>query len=320
MNQILQVDGDKKSSAIDTKKIVLFFAVCIIVFGIIFSIVGVYTAHKNKSNEKVTPSTPEGSGSTQNPEYVPTITLAQNEDNKLIIKIESQIAISHIIYNWNSEASQTIEETGKTSIEEIIEIPMGENIFNLSVIDSDGKETKKQETYIIESPKPVIELSVIGNDIKISVTSETELSYITYRWNLETEKKEDMLTYENKMQFEKQIEIPKGQNTLKIVAVDINGIQVEKSQEIKGVTKAKTTTVIRDGYIHFTVIGEDKIKLVEFEFNGQSFVMNEETFGQTNVVNYKIKLIDGMNYLKIISTTENGAQDTSLWKYEYKTQ
>lgn len=315
MNQILQVERTKrtKSSSIDTKKIVLFFAVSIIIFGIILLGQGAYSMYKNKINEKVTLPTPEV------PEYEPTITFTKTEDNKLIINVESEKAISHIIYNWNAEVSETLDESGKTSIEEIIEIPVGENVLNISVIDTEGKETKKTETYIIEATKPVIELSVVGNEIKISVTSETELSYVTHKWNSENEQKHDMLIYEDRTKFEKQLEIPKGQNTLKIIAVDINGNMAEKSQEIKGITKARTTTIVRGEYLYFTVIGEENIKTVEFTFNGQKRLMNTDTFGTTKEVNYKLKLVSGMNYLKIVSTTESNAQDTSLWKYEYIT-
>jgi len=322
MNQILQVQETKRNSKpIDTKKVVLFFAVCLIIFGIILLGQGAYSVYQNKINEKVTPSTPDGSGSVQEPEYLPpTITLTKTEDNKVIINVESMVAISHIIYDWNNSTAQTLDETGKTNIEEIIDIPVGENVLNISVIDSNGEETKKSETYVVEASKPVIELSVVGNDIKITVTSEVELSYVTYKWNSEEEKKQDMLTFEDRTKFEKKLEIPKGQNTLKIVAVDINNNQSEKSQEIKGVTKAKTSTIVRGEYLHFTVTGEENIKTVEFEFNGKKYLMNTDTFGETKVVNYKMKMISGWNYLKIISTTQSEAQDTSVWKYEYKVQ
>ena len=319
MNQILQVQENRKTSnPVDTKKIVLFFAVCIIIFGLFFVGQGAYVAYKNKQNEKVTPQEQEPGTSVEEPEYLPpTITLTKTEDNKVVINIQSEIAISHIIYDWNSATAETLDETGKTNIEEIIDIPVGENVLNISVIDSNGKETKKSETYIVEASKPVIELSVVGNDIKITVTSEVELSYVTYKWNLEEEKKQDMLTFEDRTKFEKQLEIPKGQNTLKIVAVDKNENKTEKSQEIKGVTKAKTTTLADGEYLHFTVTGED-IKTVEFVFNGQSFLMNTDTFGETKVVKYKMKMIQGWNYLKIISTTQSGVQDTTIWKFEYK--
>lgn len=324
MNQILQVQETKRNSnSVDTKKVVLFFSACLIIFGIILLGQGAYSLYQNKQNEKVTtPSEPDSSGGETPlvPEYTPIITLTKTEDNKVIINVESQIAISHIIYDWNSGTAETLDETGKTNIEEIIDIPVGENVLNISVIDSNGKETKKSETYIVEASKPIIELSVVGNDIKIVVTSEVELSYVTYKWNSEEEKKQDMLTFEDRTKFEKQLEIPKGQNTLKIVAVDINNNSSEKSQEIKGITKAKTTTIARNEYLHFTVTGEENIKTVEFEFNGKKFLMNTDTFGETKVVNYKVQMVSGWNYLKVISTTQSGAVDTTVWKYEYKTQ
>ena len=325
MNQILQVQETKRNSKpVDTKKVVLFFAVSILIFGLIMLGQGAYNIYLAKVNEKVNPQNPPvSSGNDDTPIEIitpPTITLTQTEDNKLIINVESQTAISHIIYNWNNEAAQTLDETGKTNIEEILDIPTGENTFNLSVIDANGTETKEQKQFVVEVSKPVIELSVVGNNIKINVTSEVELSYVTYRWNLEVEKKDDMTTYENRAKFEKTLEIPKGQNTLKIIAVDKNGNKTEKSQEIKGVTKAKTTVIAKGKYLDFTIIGEDNIKTVEFEFNGKKYIMNTDTFGQTKTVHYMVEMIKGMNYLKITSTTQNNAVDTTVWKYEYKGQ
>ena len=80
----------------------------------------------------------------------------------------------------------------------------------LTVLDSDNskksrKEPDQQPTYminqgpvpmqiqepvrLIEEPRPEIELSVVGKDIKITVTSEIELSEITYQWNSDKVKK-----------------------------------------------------------------------------------------------------------------------------------
>ena len=324
MNQILQIQENrrKNNSQLDTKQIVLFFAVAIFIFGLIFVGEGAYAIYKEKQNQKVNPSTPNGSGSVQEPEYLPpTIILTQTEDNKLTIKVESQTAISHIIYNWNNDVPITLDETGKTNLEEIIDIPTGENTINISVIDSNGIETKEQKTYVIEQSKPVIDLSVIGNDIKITVTSEVELSYVTYKWNLEEEQKDTMITYENRKKYEKQLEIPKGQNTLKIVAVDTNGNESVKSQEIKGVAKLKDPRVEVTGeYICFVFEAEDNMKTVEYTFNGKKFIMNTDTFGQTKTVQYKLKVREGWNYLKLIGTTQVDAKNETIWKYEHKPQ
>lgn len=314
MNQILQMKQDtekvNKNKDNNIKDVVIFLGILLGVFALVF---GAYLIYKNVSSN--TPPVEEKP--VEVPEYIPIISLEQTQDNRLIINIESQIELNNFKYNWNNEESQTIQLDGKKNIEKIIDIPVGENIIYISVIDINGKETTKQGSYIVEEPKPQIELSVVGNYIKITVTSEVELREIRYRWNLENEKREDMLTYENRKNFEKQIEIPIGQNTLKIVAIGANGKQAEKSQEIKGITKAVTTTKIEGEYIHFTVTGKENIKTVEFEYNGKKYIMNTDTYGQTKTVHYKLKLIQGKNYLKITSTTESGGVDTTEWERQY---
>ena len=45
--------------------------------------------------------------------------------------------------------------------------------------------------------------------------------------------------------------------------------------------------------------------------------MNIDTFGETKEVKYKMEMVSGKNYLKITSTTQSGAVDTSYWVREY---
>ena len=317
MNQILYVQDKSKSNSVDTKRVVLFFAVSITIFGLIFLGEGIYSVYKNKQNTKVSEESLKPGIET--PIKVPTINLIRTEDNKVVIKVEGEIQISNIIYGWNNDTTKTVEGNGATNIEEIIEIPTGENTLNITVVDSTGNETNKQETYIVEQSKPVIELSVVGNDIKIVVNSKEELSYVMYKWNSEQEKKEDMKIYENRTKFEKSIEIPRGENTLKIVAVDKNENKTEKTQEIKGVTKPKNPKVVVKGqYIDFTVEAEENIASVEFSINGKKYLMDKNTFGETKEVHYKVPMIQGMNYFKIAAKTVSGGETSSVWKYEYK--
>lgn len=324
MNQILQVQENRnknRSNPIDTKKIVLFFGACLIIFGLIMLGQGAYSAYQNHINRPVEPPKDSGGDAV---EYTPIIVMTQTEDNKLKINVDSQIAISHIIYNWNNDAAVTLDQLGKTSIEEIIDIPIGENIIKLSVIDLNGKETKQEGNFVIDQTKPVIEIFKSGNDIRIKVTSKVELSYITYKWNNEAEKREQMLTYEDKKNFEKKIEIPKGQNTLKVVAVDINNNTSENSKVLEGVPQAITKAKVKGEYLHFSVTSEVyNVESVEFEFNGKKYLMNATTFGKTKEVNYKLKLINGWNYLKITTKLEKDNFDstkTTYWKYEFKQQ
>jgi len=311
MNQILQVIETKKHlKPIGAEKIFIFFLLAIILLGIG---VGGYYIYINISNGNIKLPI-----FVQVPEETATITLTKTDRNKLVINVESETGIDKITYTLNNGESQVIDLTGETIIEETISMIDGENTISISVLDVEGKETTKQQVFVVEPPKPVIELSVVGNDIKITVTSEIELEEITYNWNLDNVKKENMATYENRLSFEKQLEIPIGHNTLTIVATDINGGITEKVQEIKGVTKATTTTEVVGEYLHFTVKGKENIEKVEFEFNGQRFLMNTETFGQTKKVHYKVKLVEGKNYLTITSTTQSGGVDVTSWEEEYK--
>jgi len=310
MNQILQVNSNKnKDNSKHKKDVMLFIIILLIVFSICM---GIYMIFMNIINGNIDIPIFKDV-----PEDKVEIILTKVDRNKITINIQSEIGISKILYDLNGEQSKVIDGLGKTFIEETIEIPVGENIIYVSVTDINEKETTKEETIIIEAPKPVIELSVVGNNIKVIVNSEVELSEIRYKWNKENKKKENMITYENKMSFEKKLEIPIGENTLTIVAIDINGERSEKTQVIKGVTKATATTNVEGEYLHFTVVGKENIEKVEFEFNGQKFLMNTETFGETKKVHYKVKLIEGMNYLTIKSTTKSGGTETTSFEQKY---
>lgn len=308
MNQILQVNNNNNNLK-HKKDIVLFLIILLIVFCLSM---GAYMLFKNIINGNIKlPIFRE------EPKETTTITLTQIEGNLLTINAQSEVGISKLIYDINSIQSQVLEFTGETYIEEIVELPVGENVIYVSIIDNNGRETTKEEIMIVEVPKPVIDLSVVGNSIKMTITSEVELSEIRYKWNENEEKKENMITYEEKMSFEKQLEIPIGQNTLTIVAIDINGEKTEKVQTIKGVTKATVSTRVEGEYLHFTVIGKENIEKVEFIFNGKKFLMNTDTFGETKTVHYKVKLVEGMNYLTITSTTQSGGTDTTTYEQEY---
>ena len=312
MNQILFVQEKRTFNAQDTKKIVLFFAVSIIVFGIIFLIQGIYG--RNSYNEDKTIE--------QTKESKTQIKLSQTDDGSALIEVESQTAILELIYYWNSEASQTIPQNGRTIIQERITIPVGENILTVKTIDSNGEEQIAQKSFVLNVDKPIITLaSVVGNNLKILVESKVEISYVTYKWNLEQEEKIDMTTFEDKTKFEKEIPILTGQNTLLVTAVDIYGNKSEESQKIKGVPQPKTSPVIQGDQIFFEITAEEDIIKVEYTFNGETNSISKEQLaqtGQTRRVTYRMKLVEGWNYLKIKTTTESGAMGEDIWKYEYK--
>lgn len=312
MNQILFTQNKKNSNPQDTKKIVLFFAISLIVFGVILFGQGVYKVIK-KGNEATTSK----SDNTTN------ISLQQNESGEVVINVNSQTVISELIYYWNSDASQTVSGNGNTTMQEKVTMPSGQNTLTVKTIDVNGKEKIETQTFKLDVDKPNISLSVIGNKIKISVNSKADLSYVTYKWNSEQEKKMDMATFEDKTKYEVEVEIPKGKNTLLVTATDIYENKSEKSQEVKGIAKPVfAKPVINEPYITFTVTSEDDdIKTIEFIYNGKNYKITEDAIKQSQnakKVSYKLTLEKGKNTLIVKATTQNGGTAQEGWTYEKK--
>ena len=308
MNQILFTQDKRNSNSQDTKKIVLFFAVSLIIFGLILFGQGVYGIVKKDSTQ------------VNKDDETTTISLQQNNSGEVIINVNSQTIISELIYYWNSEASQTISGNGNTTMQQIITMPAGQNTLTVKTIDVNGKQKTETQTFKLDVDKPNISLSVIGNKIKIAVDSKADLAYVTYKWNNEQEKKMDMTTFEDKTKFETEIEIPKGKNTLMITAVDIYANKSEKSQEINGISKPVIKPTINEPYITFTVTSEeDDIKTIEFVYNGKNYKITEDAIKKSQnakKVSYKLTLEKGKNTLIVKATTQNGGTAQEGWTYE----
>lgn len=310
MNQILFTQDKRNSNSQDTKKIVLFFAVSLIIFGLVLFGQGVYGIVKKDSTQ------------VNKDDETTTISLQQNNSGEVIINVNSQTIISELIYYWNSEASQTISGNGNTTMQQIITMPAGQNTLTVKTIDVNGKQKTETQTFKLDVDKPNISLSVIGNKIKIAVDSKADLAYVTYKWNNEQEKKMDMTTFEDKAKFETEIEIPKGKNTLMITAVDIYENKSEKSQEINGISKPVIEPTINEPYITFTVTSEeDDIKTIEFVYNGKNYKITEDAIKKSQnakKVSYKLTLEKGKNTLIVKATTQNGGTAQEGWTYEKK--
>ena len=311
MNQILFTQDKRNSNSQDTKKIVLFFSVSLIIFGLILFGQGVYGIVKKDSTQ------------VNKDDETTTISLQQNNSGEVIINVNSQTIISELIYYWNSEASQTISGNGNTTMQQIITMPAGQNTLTVKTIDVNGKQKTETQTFKLDVDKPNISLSVIGNKIKIAVDSKADLAYITYKWNNEQEKKMDMTTFEDKTKYEVEVEIPKGKNTLLVTATDIYENKSEKSQEVKGIAKPVfAKPVINEPYITFTVTSEDDdIKTIEFFYNGKNYKITEDAIKKSQnakKVSYKLTLEKGKNTLIVKATTQNGGTAQEGWTYEKK--
>ncbi len=188
------------------------------------------------------------------------------------INAVGNMPIQSLTYRWNQGEETVVQGNGTVELEAVVQIPTGNNILNMSVIDYYGNKTEFQKQYINEqddSSKPTIEISVSGNMLNITATDETEMSYLTYSWNNGTPTRVDMdTTLTDKTVLRTSVEVQKGENTLSIVAVDIDGNTNTRTEKIKGANKP-TFTVTADGTnLVIKAQDEDGISKVEITVDG----------------------------------------------------
>lgn len=250
MNQILQTENRKNNGPIEIGKVVKFFAIAIAIFAIILIALGAYYLIKNKQNSNPVEQIPVNTE--------PNVNITKQEDN-ILIEVTHNVGITKIVYNWNDEEELTIDAKNNTNLSEKIDLPFGTNTLNLAVIDINGKETKFQKEYVVDGDgKPVISLTLTKDyKIKITVQDATGMQFINYSWNDGDKTKVDANT-ENPNLIEQVIEIPLGQNTLKVEALNTANVASTKELEVKGV-KRPTLSFKKEGD-NIIIKAEDEVR------------------------------------------------------------
>ena len=298
MNQILATSNTntkKKGGPADIKTIVRVFAIVMIIFGMCMIGTGSYAIYKDsESKTEITK---------------PVITESLKDDTTVLLTVTHDKAIDKIEYRWNDGEVQTITGNGRKYIEQEIEIPGGTNTLNVTAIDVDGQEIYTDKEYTTEE---VINLSVSGNKLKIQAENETEISYMTYRWDEEEEQRIDI----NSTTVDQEIDIPMGEHDLTVILVDVNNETITKEQKVKGVTKPTITVELdetKENYI-ITITDDTGLEKVDFLIRGEEKTVTVED-GKTEL-KYKLGLKEGNdNVLEITAYNVDGiASDTKKVK------
>lgn len=293
MNQILQTENNKSKGPIEINKIVKFFAIAILIFGLILIGLGLYSYISNSAKEKTTV-----------PKNLKPDVNVTKQDEDILIQVTHNIAISQIIYKWNTEAEEVIEGENKTSLSETIDLPFGTNTLYIRVVDINGEETVFQKEYVVDGDgKPVIELTLTKDyKIKITVQDAVGLKYINYTWN-NGEKTKVEANMENLKVIEETVEIPLGQNTLTVDAVNTSDVITTKELEVKGV-KRPVVTFAKDGdYLIIRVEDEDAMKVVTYTLNGQRYQINGR---DRKVIEYRQSIPKGESTLELTAENKDG--------------
>ena len=306
MNQILYEDtGDKRP--VDTKKIVMFFGIAIIIFGLILGAIGIIQIMKSKTPVSRDPA---------------TIMVDKFNSSLLKLSIIHDKSISKITYDWNGTNERTIDTANRKNIETTIELPVGENILNITVVDEIGVEATFTGLYSdgTDFAGPVIKLSQIDDEgtkkINIHAEDDTEIAYLTYRWNNDTETRVEATDTSNTI-IETNIDIPTdlpaGDNKLTVVAVDGNNNESREVQEIK---------IARRPIIEFPRQNRDKmyikvtddvgLEYVQYVINGESYTWKSAT-GEDKVCETFIPLQPGENLIDIHARNINGIEAKSFY-------
>ena len=201
MNQILatstptakKTKTKRSSGPADIRKVVKVFAITMMIFGVFMIGTGSYAIYKDNENK--------------NAEITkPVITESLNEDSTaVILTVTHDKAIDRIEYSWNDGEVQTITGNGRKYIEQEIEIPGGTNNLNVKAVDIQGQEISTDKEYTAEE---IINLAISGSKLKITAENETQIAYMTYRWDEEEEQRiENLILLASKTCFNSEMVI-----------------------------------------------------------------------------------------------------------------
>ena len=192
MNQILATNpepkkqkskkvGNVKSGSKDIASVTKFFAIGLIVFGACVIGTGSYALYKG-----------EGRKTSVNVMSKPVISVenVDGDNSTISLKATSDIGIKTVVYQWNDGKKTTLTGNGGKYLEQKVQIPSGSNVLNITVIDNQNQESTYSKKYELNSN---IKLEAVGNGkIRISYEGDTEISYLTYRWDDQDENKIDI--------------------------------------------------------------------------------------------------------------------------------
>lgn len=313
MNQILTVEKKRKEpkqkkqrsgGTIETKGIVRFFAIVIMIFGLVLVGEGSYAMYKEVADK--------------NPANLPKV-MVSREGDKVLVSVEHTAEISKVIYSWNNGETTEVPQGGLTAYEEIL-LPNQNSILNIIIEDMNGKTAHYQKEYIVEGmdvTKPTIHIQVADGSKKMTITAEDEtaLSYLSYQWEGEDVVREEA-TSEMQTKIEKQIDLTPGTKKITIIAEDASGNKEQIEKEIIATTSKPKMQLIRNGReFIIEATDEDGITEIKLNLNGKQYVnpVNKEKYIKIGPA----LLQEGNNTILVEVTNVNGYTEKAATEIKY---
>lgn len=305
MNQIL-FTGDKHEKS-NIKNVITIFCIMIIVLSVFFIIQGVYALVKDKDVKTIS-------------KYDEPDIKVTSQGGNATIDVKHNKSINKLLYFWNDGEVMEIDTQSKMEINENIVVPNQDCTLNISIIDSDGVEYKKQYDIEFDASidviKPEINISAIPGKIIIEVQDNKEMAYITYKWNDEQEIKIEA-SGEDHTKIVQEIEVKKGKNTLEVVATDKEGNTNKEQKDILGASKPKVSVGKLGSDLVIKVTDEDEVTKVEYTFNGTDYT-TENTEEDKKKFELKLGMKQGENVIKIKAYNKSGLIEEYAGKAMYQ--
>lgn len=318
MNQILMTEDNNRNykakkpkvhsnKPIGTSSIVKVFAILILIFGL--ALVGntVYAMMQSAKEAQLNKE--------------PEVT-TQRSGNEVTIIAKCESGIRTMVYSWNDSTEKVIFGRNNTELKQTINIPTGESRLNITIINSKGKQSKFVKNYIQEAKdvtEPVIKIDSVNADIKITITDDTALDYVVYKYGDNDEVK-ITANPDNPTLIERTIQARPGQHTLKIEAVDKAQNYATKEQEVKGVNKPviEVTPDPNDpSYIIIKATDEEGLRMISYYINQQEYKTDPNTSLNTKTFEWRQKVEKGQSNVTVhaYSVSEQVTEFKGIYNY-----
>lgn len=318
MNQILMTEDNNRNykakkpkvhsnKPIGTSSIVKVFAILILIFGL--ALVGntVYAMMQSAKEAQLNKE--------------PEVT-TQRSGNEVTIIAKCESGIRTMVYSWNDSTEKVIFGRNNTELKQTINIPTGESRLNITIINSKGKQSKFVKNYIQEAKdvtEPVIKIDSVNADIKITITDDTALDYVVYKYGDNDEVK-ITANPDSPTLIERTIQVRPGQHTLKIEAVDKAQNYATKEQEVKGVNKPviEVTPDPNDpSYIIIKATDEEGLRMISYYINQQEYKTDPNTSLNTKTFEWRQKVEKGQSNVTVhaYSVNEQVTEFKGIYNY-----
>lgn len=296
-NNIQQNYNNNSNSYYNNKaninSVVRVFAIVLILFGVILIGQSVYGLTSSENRPK------------DNPEVS-----MDRMGREVSIKITTEQPIKEFSYKWNEGEPTVVRGNGTNTLMQTLDVPNGNNILNITVIDFYGNKTQYQQQFLYQSndtQKPKIDFAVVGTKLSITASDENQLRYITYKWNDEEEKRVD--AEEGQKEITQELEVRQGQNEFTITAVDSEDNKITINRQIIGDTKPELSISTEGNNIVITAKDDEGISKLIANIDGQTTDSGEEPLNRKEVT-AKVPVTNGTHTISATAINVNGLEIT----------